>query len=173
MLTTQFFALKVQRYRELHGISTQALAAVAEKAFANGALNENAWRREPLSRQAILDSAMVNYPLTQYMFCSPGEGAVALVLARGDLAHRYPAAPVFIEAAVMRTRRYGSFEVFSPCLSPQSVPARQPRPLPPPSRPPVWGRATSTWRRCRTPSRVPRSCTWQRPGSASTASRNT
>ena len=122
MLTTQFFALKIQRYRELHGISTQALAAVAEKALANGALNENAWRREPHSRQSILDSAMVNYPLTQYMFCSPGEGAVALVLARGDSAHRYPATPVFIEAAVMRTRRYGSFEVFSPCLSPQAAP---------------------------------------------------
>ena len=31
----------------------------------------------------MLASKMVNDPLRQYMFCSPGEGAVALVLARG------------------------------------------------------------------------------------------
>ena len=32
----------------------------------------------------MLASKMVNDPLRQYMFCSPGEGAVALVLARGE-----------------------------------------------------------------------------------------
>ena len=32
---------------------------------------------------------MVSDPLTKYMFCSPAEGAVALVLCRGDLADRF------------------------------------------------------------------------------------
>ena len=36
---------------------------------------------------------MVSDPLTQYMFCSPGEGAVALVLCRADKAHRYTDRP--------------------------------------------------------------------------------
>jgi acetyl-CoA C-acetyltransferase len=84
MLTTQFFAMKIQRYMAEHGISTSTLAKVAEKAFANGARNPNAWRRTPLSEADVLGSKMVNHPLTQYMFCSPGEGAVALVLARGS-----------------------------------------------------------------------------------------
>src|SRR5690349_4343793 len=83
MLTTQFFAMKIQRYMGEYGISQATLARVAAKAFRNGSLNPNAWRRKPLSEEEILASKMVNHPLTQYMFCSPGEGAVALVLARG------------------------------------------------------------------------------------------
>ena len=86
MLTTQFFAMKIQRYMAEHGISESTLAKVASKAFENGARNPNAWRRRPLSEDEVLGSKMVNHPLTQYMFCSPGEGAVALVLARGERA---------------------------------------------------------------------------------------
>ena len=84
MLTTQFFALKIQRYMAEHGISESTLAKVAAKAFENGSRNPNAWRRQPLSEEDVLASKMVNDPLRQYMFCSPGEGAVALVLARGE-----------------------------------------------------------------------------------------
>ena len=36
-LTTQFFAMKINRYMEQHGISQRALARVAAKAFRNGA----------------------------------------------------------------------------------------------------------------------------------------
>ncbi len=60
---------------------------------------------------------MINDPLTQYMLCSPGEGGVAIVLCRGDLARRYTTTPVFLRSVVTRTRRFGSFEVFSPWLS--------------------------------------------------------
>src|SRR3954462_9751160 len=74
MLTTQFFAMKIQRYMAEYGISTSTLAKVAEKAFANGARNSNAWRRTPLSEADVLASKMVNHPLTQYMFRSTGEG---------------------------------------------------------------------------------------------------
>ena len=116
MLTTQFFGMKIQRYAAMHGISDQALAAVAEKAFALGKLNENAWRRQPLSAQEVLDSPMVAHPLTKYMFCSPAEGGVALILARADRAHTYTDNPIFLHSAAMRTRRFGSFEVFSPWL---------------------------------------------------------
>ena len=73
MLTTQFFAMKIQRYMSEHGISAATLAEVAAKAFRNGALNPNAWRRKPLTAQEILASKMVNHPLTQFMFCSPGK----------------------------------------------------------------------------------------------------
>src|SRR5271168_5154203 len=103
MLTTQFFAMKLQRYMHDHGISTDALARVAQKSFENGALNPNAWRRTPIGIEEIKNSTMVNDPLTKYMFCSPSEGGVALVVCRGEIAHRYQKDPVFVRAAVMRT----------------------------------------------------------------------
>lgn len=49
------------------------------------------------------------------MFCSPSEGAVALVLCRGDLVRRLGRTPIYVKAVAMRTRHFGSFEVFSPC----------------------------------------------------------
>ena len=116
-LTTQFFGMKINRYMEQYGVSQSTLARVAAKAFRNGALNENAWRRKPLSEAEILASPMLSYPLTQYMFCNPGEGGVALLLARGDQAHKYTKKPVFLKAAVVRSRRFGSFEVLAPSLA--------------------------------------------------------
>ena len=112
MLTTQFFAMKIQRYMAEHGISDSTLAKVASKAFDNGARNPNAWRRRPLSEEEVLASKMVNHPLTQYMFCSPGEGAVALVLARGERAQSLARTPIYLRSVAFRTRRFGSFEVY-------------------------------------------------------------
>ncbi|WP_241384578.1 thiolase family protein [Rhodococcus sp. CH91] len=118
MVTTQFFAMKIQRYLVEHGLPKSLLATVAAKAFRNGSLAPHAWRRTPLTEEEITGSTMVNDPLTQYMFCSPAEGGVALVLARADRAHRYTDTPVFLEAAELRSRLFGSFEVFSPWISP-------------------------------------------------------
>ena len=117
MVTTQFFGMKIQRYMHDHALTSAALAKVAAKAFRNGARNPNAWRRKPWSEQEILAATMIAHPLTQYMFCSPGEGGVALVLARADDARRYGNRPVYLRSAVVRTRRFGSFEVFSPGLA--------------------------------------------------------
>ena len=50
MLTTQFFGMKIQRYMHEHGITANTLAKVAAKAFRNGSLNDNAWRRQPADR---------------------------------------------------------------------------------------------------------------------------
>ena len=116
MVTTQFFGLKIQRYLHDHGISPIALALVAQKAYQNGSRNPNAWRRTPLTVAEILDSGMVSDPLTRYMFCSPGEGAVAVLLAPTGDAGRFDPRPVRLAAAVLRSRRFGSFEVFSPWL---------------------------------------------------------
>lgn len=116
MLTTQFFALKLRRYMEMFGISARTLGLVAEKAFHNGALAPHAWRREPMDLDTILNGQMVNDPLTKFMFCSPAEGAVALVLASARKARALGSSPVWLKAATIRTRPPGSFEVFSPSL---------------------------------------------------------
>ena len=116
MLTTQFFAMKIQRYMSLHGITPHTLGAVAEKAFANGVLADHAWRREAVDIDTVLQSQMVSDPLTKFMFCSPGEGAVALLLASGRKARELGLPAVRLRAAAVRTRPTGSFEVFSPAL---------------------------------------------------------
>lgn len=116
-LTTQFFAMKINQYMEKYAISNDTLARVAAKAFRNGAKNPMAWRRKALTEDEILQSPMLSHPLTQFMFCNPGEGGVALVLCRGDIAHRYTDNPIFLKAAVVRSRRFGSFEVTAPSLS--------------------------------------------------------
>jgi acetyl-CoA acetyltransferase len=114
MSTTQYFAMKINRYLHDHQVAQDTLALVAERAFRNGALNELAWRRKPLTAAEIQASRPLNYPLTQYMFCSPAEGAAAVVLCHADEAQRYSPKPVQVRAISIRTRRYGSFEVFAP-----------------------------------------------------------
>ena len=118
MTTTQYFALKTQRYLHDHGISLTTLGRVAAKAFTFAEANPFAWRRKPLSVEEILAAAPVNPPLTQYMFCSPNEGAAALVLTTGDRAHDLADHPVKLASVAVRTRTFGSFEVFAPWLAP-------------------------------------------------------
>ncbi|HWC68436.1 MAG TPA: thiolase family protein, partial [Acidimicrobiales bacterium] len=74
MVTTQFFALKLQRYLHDHGLDAALLAQLAAKALHNGSLTPHAWRRMARSAEEIAAAPMVNDPLTTYMFCSPSEG---------------------------------------------------------------------------------------------------
>ena len=112
-ITTQFFATKIQRYMHDYGISERSLSVVADKAFRNGSLNPNAWRQTPVPIEEIENSLMINDPLRKFMFCSPSEGAIALIVCRASEAHKYTKKPVYLGASVMRTRRFGTFEVFS------------------------------------------------------------
>ena len=115
-ITTKFFGMKINKYMHDHGISHETLAKVAAKNYRNGSRNENVFRRKPLSEEEILASPYLNYPLTQYMFCSPDEGAAAVVLCKAENAHRYTNTPIYLRASTVRTRRLGVFEVHSPWL---------------------------------------------------------
>ncbi|HEY7977658.1 MAG TPA: thiolase family protein [Rhizomicrobium sp.] len=116
MLTTQFFAMKIQRYMALHGITPMTLARVAEKAFENGVKAPHSWRKQPVDAETILNSQMVSDPLTKFMFCSPAEGGAALILASDKKMRELGLAGPRIRGAAVRTRVNGSFEVFSPSL---------------------------------------------------------
>ena len=59
---------------------------------------------------------MINDPLTKYMFCAPGEGGVALILASEKKVRELGADAVKISALAVRSRPPGSFEVFAPGL---------------------------------------------------------
>ncbi|GAC29018.1 thiolase family protein [Brumicola pallidula] len=121
-LTTQFFATKINRYMHDHNISESSLVRVAMKAFKNGNLNENAWRTKILSYDDIKSSIMINHPLTKYMFCSPSEGAAALIICNEEVANRYPSnQKIKIKACSFKSRREGTFEVFQPSYQPHMV----------------------------------------------------
>lgn len=122
-LTPQFFGMKIQRYMHEYDISEDALARVAVKNYRNGAKNPNAWRRKPLSYEDVMTSQMVCHPLRKYMFCSPAEGGCAMILCRADKAKQLGAKPVFLKAVAVKTRQFGSFEVFSQSQALQRAPA--------------------------------------------------
>jgi acetyl-CoA acetyltransferase len=119
MVTTQFFALKVRRYLHDHGLEPKLLAEIAAKALRNGAITPHAWRRKPVPAEEIASAPMVNDPLTSYMFCSPSEGGAAVVLMATERARRLGIDAVEVKALEFRTRRFGTFEVFSPWLAPE------------------------------------------------------
>jgi len=123
-LNPQFFAMKTRRYMVDHGISEDCLNRTALKAFRNGSRNPTAWRRRALSYEEIASAPMVCDPLRKYHFCSPSEGAAAMVLCRADIARRYTSKPIYLRADVFKTRLYGSFET----LSPSTPVLRQPSP---------------------------------------------
>ena len=116
MLTTQFFALKLQRYMQLHGITETTLGRVAEKSFRNGEHADHAWRKTPIDLDTIMTSTMINHPLRKFMFCSPAEGGVALILASEKKVKELGADAIKVSAVAVRTRPPGSFEVFAPGL---------------------------------------------------------
>ncbi|MEM8633802.1 MAG: thiolase family protein [Pseudomonadota bacterium] len=117
MMTTQFFAMKIRRYMEQFGISETSLGRISEKAFKNGAKTPHAWRREPVDFETIMASQMLSDPLRKFMFCSPAEGGVALILASRKKALQLGRTSCRVRGAAVRTRPEGSFEVFAPSIN--------------------------------------------------------
>ena len=108
MMTTQFFALKMQRYMQLHNISRDTLGKVAAKSFRNAENADHAWRRTPIDFDTIMTSPMINDPLTKFMFCSPAEGGVALILASEKKVRELGSDAVKISSVAIRSRPPGS-----------------------------------------------------------------
>jgi acetyl-CoA acetyltransferase len=121
-INPQFFSMKTRRYMHDHGITEDCLNRTAVKAFKNGSRNPLAWRRRALSYEEIAQSPMVCDPLRKYHFCSPSEGAAAMVLCRADVARKYTTHPIYLRADVFKTRRYGSFETMNPSVPVNGAP---------------------------------------------------
>ena len=122
-LNPQYFAMKTQRYMHDHGITEDCLHRTAVKAFENGARTDHAWRRKAIPYEEIASASMVCDPLRKFHFCSPSEGAAAVILCRADIAARFTSSPVALRADVFRTRLYGSFETLSPSTPVKDAPS--------------------------------------------------
>jgi hypothetical protein len=96
---------------------------VAQRAFRNGALTPHAWRRRELGYEEIAESMAVNLPLRKYLFRNPAEGGAAVVLCSAQRARRDTDRSVIVNAAVMHTRHFSSFEDFNPGLAATQAPA--------------------------------------------------
>ena len=101
MLTT-IFAMKIKRYVDFN-ISDLSLN-VSEKSFAN-AEHAGMPGGAILLHEEIMESPMVNDPLRKYMFCSPAEGGVALILASEKKAREIGAPFIKPDAPICAAHR--------------------------------------------------------------------
>ena len=140
MLTTQFFAMKIQRYmHDCTASATDTLAAVAAKAFRNGALQpERVAPRAALTEDEILGVADGEPPADPVHVLLARRGCGGARPGRGGPGPRvHGPAGLPRAAGVALPPVRDSFEVFSPWLSPEAdagPTVERPRP---PSRPPV------------------------------------
>jgi acetyl-CoA C-acetyltransferase len=91
------YGLIASRYLAMHRVGPEALAAVAVKNHANGALNPNAHFQKAITREAALAAPRVADPLGLYDCCPVSDGAAALLLASPDAARQYTDTPVYLD----------------------------------------------------------------------------
>jgi len=89
-------ALQANAYLQRYGLSEEQASAVVVKNRANGAGNARAHLQQPVSREEVLASDPVCYPL-RALHCPPQSvGGAAIVLASEDAARRISGKPVWI-----------------------------------------------------------------------------
>jgi acetyl-CoA acetyltransferase len=91
------YGLIASRYLAVHGVGREALAEVAVKNHANGALNPNAHFQKPITRDQALAGANVADPLGLFDCCPVSDGAAALLIADPATARRFTDTPVYLD----------------------------------------------------------------------------
>src|SRR5690606_2659346 len=90
------YALAAARHMHQYGTTREQLAEVAVAARKWAQLNPEAFMRDPLSIDDVLNSRMVSDPLTVRDSCLVTDGAGAYVLVRADRARDLPHQPVYV-----------------------------------------------------------------------------
>jgi acetyl-CoA acetyltransferase len=104
--TPAYFALRAQRLMRESDLTKEQLAQVVVKNRAHGIDNPNAMFRGAVTAEEVLGSRVVCEPLHLWMFCSPNEGAAAVVVRAAAPSGAEP--PVTLEAAALRSHLPGS-----------------------------------------------------------------
>jgi len=103
------FATVAQKYMNDYGATEEDFARVAVKAHKNGAKNPLALFQNELTIEQVLKSPMVAYPLHLFNFCTPDDGAAAVIVCSKKAAKKFNISqPITIAAAVMQTAQYPS-----------------------------------------------------------------
>ena len=90
------YALAAARHMHQYGTTRRQLAEVAVAARAWGRLNPEAFMREPLSIDDVLNARMVADPLSVRDCCLVTDGGGAYVLVRADRAKDLARKPVYV-----------------------------------------------------------------------------
>jgi acetyl-CoA C-acetyltransferase len=84
-----FAGLTARHYLERFDAPREALAEVAVKNHANGALNPNAQFQKEIDVETALESPIIADPLRLYDFCPVTDGSAALLFCPADQAEQY------------------------------------------------------------------------------------
>ncbi len=91
------FALEMNRYMQVHGITKEEIALVAVKNKRNALDHPAAQLGANLTVQDVLNSEVLAWPVNRLDVSPTSDGAVALVLASEEVARRVCEKPIWIE----------------------------------------------------------------------------
>ena len=112
MLPPTAYALAASRHMYEFGTTREQLAEVAVAARRWAQLNPEAYMRDPLSIDDVLNARMISTPLTVRDCCLVTDGAGAFVLMRADRAKAQKQKPVYVlgNATAVWNRQISSME---------------------------------------------------------------
>jgi acetyl-CoA acetyltransferase len=93
------YALAAARHMHQYGTTKRQLAEVAVAARRWAQLNPEAWLRDELSVEDVVNARMVSDPLGVRDCCLVTDGAAAIVVTRSDRARDHHRTPVYVLAA--------------------------------------------------------------------------
>lgn len=99
------YAYYTRTYMERYGLTQEHFAEIAVKSHRNGANNPNAQYQKEVTREEVLNSGDVAFPLTR-MMCSPVcDGSAAVVICSKEKAAQLTTTPIWIETSVLGSGR--------------------------------------------------------------------
>ena len=174
LTAASMFSMVVPAYAAKYGLEVgqvkEVLARIASKNHANGARNERAQFRRPMTVDQLLAMPRVAGELSVFDCAGVADGAAAAIVCRAEDAHRYTASPLYVKAlALVSGDGSGSTDpdydyTHFPEIE-RSAPTRTARRASPIHAP------SSRWPRCTTASRRQNWCSWRISDSASVAPR--
>lgn len=118
-----YWALRAKRHMHDYGTTVEQMAKVSVKNHKNGALNPYAMYQKPMSIEEILNSKVVNDPLTLFMLCAPNEGAAAVVLCNEEIADKHTDKPIQILSCVQSSSKFPQLHGPAFCATPTDNPS--------------------------------------------------
>jgi acetyl-CoA acetyltransferase len=97
------YAMAAQRHMFTYGTTIEQLAEVAVSARFNAADNPEAYYRDPITIDDVLDGPMIADPFTKLHCCIRSDGGAAAVLVSAERAKDLPSKPVWVLGAAETT----------------------------------------------------------------------
>ncbi len=125
MMPPSAYALAASRHMHEFGTTRRDLAEVAVAARAWAAMNPEAFMRDPLSIDDVLNARMISDPLSVRDCCLVTDGGGAYVLVRAERARDLPSKPVYVlgSATAVWNRQISSMHDLTVTAASESGPA--------------------------------------------------